>query len=343
MISLTRGMASSMGQTRLTTGSVLAILLPVVMAMTSCSPAPRGPVEGKGVAWAYPISQPPKTPLAPPDKVAPLRLEGTSVTFTAAELKDLFAAPDWRPTAHPPMPPIVASGRKPDVMACGFCHLPTGGGRPENASLAGLPREYIIEQMRAFRSGARRSSVAGRLPTTLMEKLGKAATDVEIEAAAAYFSALPYQGLTRVLETATVPRVRTNGWVYSRDPAGGREPIGARILEITEDFERFEKRDPATTYLAYVPMGSVARGAELARTWGGGGQACAVCHGPDLRGSGSAPPLAGRSPTYIARQLNDFRTGARHTQTGEAMRSVASSMRDRDIIALAAFLGSRRS
>lgn len=58
------------------------------------------------------------------------------------------------------MPPVVAKGPKPGLMACAFCHLPTSDGRPENAVLAGLPRDYIIERIRAFRDGTRRSSVA---------------------------------------------------------------------------------------------------------------------------------------------------------------------------------------
>jgi hypothetical protein len=43
---------------------------------------------------------------------------GTPVT----QLRDLFAAPVWHPDDHPPLPPIVAHGRKPAVFACGVCH-----------------------------------------------------------------------------------------------------------------------------------------------------------------------------------------------------------------------------
>ena len=58
----------------------------------------------------------------------------------------------------PPMPNIVAFGRKPAVQACGYCHLPTGNGRPENARLAGLPYDYIVGELKAYREGKRRSS-----------------------------------------------------------------------------------------------------------------------------------------------------------------------------------------
>lgn len=241
------------------------------------------------------------------------------------------------------MPPVVAKGRKPGLMACAFCHLPTGDGRPENAVLAGLPRDHIIEQMRAFRDGTRRSSVVTRYPTILMTVVAKAATDAEIVAAADYFSSHEHHAFAEFVKTDRVPRTQTRGWVYSPRFEGDSEPIGARIIEMPVDFERFEHRDPSIRYFAYAPVGSVTRGERLAGTWGGAGQqACASCHGHDLRGIGQAPPLAGRSPTYIARQLNDLKTGARRGPVTDLMKPVVAPMHNVDITALAAFIGSRK-
>lgn len=331
-------------------GAVAALLAPAVLALAACAPeapqpaaAPAAvpPAGASGVGWAYPVAPPAPNPAPAWDDKTRLSLPGSAEGYTMAALKDLFTAPDWAPAEHPPMPPVVSQGRKPDVRACGYCHLPTGDGRPENASLAGLPRAYFIEQMRAFRSGERRSSVEGRGPTMTMEAIGRAATDEEIIAAADYFAALPRRGFTRVVETDTVPRTLTTGWIYSRDPAGGEEPLGQRIIEMPEDFARFEMRDAKMRYIAYAPRGSLDRGAELARTWGRGTQACGLCHGPALQGMDAVPALAGRSPTMIARQLNDFRTGARKTPAGEVMRTIASTMTDADMIALSAYLASR--
>ena len=53
---------------------------------------------------------------------------------------------------------MVAHGRKPNVFACGYCHLPNGQGRPENASLAGQPAAYIIEQVNEMKEGRRKTS-----------------------------------------------------------------------------------------------------------------------------------------------------------------------------------------
>ena len=117
-----------------------------------------------------------------------------------------FIAPIWHPGDHRPLPDIVASGRKPDVFACGFCHRADGPGGPENADLAGLPKSYIIQQMADYKSGARGTAVPGRSPPTLMIALSKPITDAEVEAAAAYFSALQPRKRIKVVESDTAPK-----------------------------------------------------------------------------------------------------------------------------------------
>ncbi len=74
--------------------------------------------------------------------------------ITVSQLRDLFSAPVWHPDDHPPLPPIVAHGRKPAVFACGVCHRADGPGGPENANIAGLPAAYIVQQMADYKSGA---------------------------------------------------------------------------------------------------------------------------------------------------------------------------------------------
>lgn len=108
-----------------------------------------------------------------------------------AQLHDLFSVPDWYPGDHPPMPEIVSRGRKPATFACGFCHLPTGNGRPENSNLAGLPAGYIVRQMADFKSGARKTSVPARLPGKRMIAIAAAANDDEVAAAAYLASRTP--------------------------------------------------------------------------------------------------------------------------------------------------------
>src|SRR5689334_25279491 len=80
--------------------------------------------------WAFAVN-PPGTQ-APADDGIARHLPGSPVAFTIGQVRDLNKVPDWHPDNHPPMPDIVAYGRKPGVFACGFCHLPNGLGRPEN-------------------------------------------------------------------------------------------------------------------------------------------------------------------------------------------------------------------
>lgn len=293
--------------------------------------------------WAYPVNPPASG--NPPSAAATserLHIEGAAVSFSQAQVRNIFAAPDWRPDEHPPMPPVVVTGRRPDVMACGYCHLPTGTGRPENAPLAGLPRAYIIDQMRDMHDGARNSAVIGRVPTDLMRRVAKAASDDEVEAAATYFSALPFRSFVTVVEAVSIPKVKIAAWTYARSDEPGLEKLGNRIIEMPDSFEQFEMRDPHTRYRAFVPVGSIRRGGRLVKQWGGsGGQlACAACHGSDYRGTDDIPGLVGRSPTFIVRQLNDFRTGARGGSHAELMAQVVTGMTNDEMIAVAAYLAS---
>ena len=87
------------------------------------------------------------------------------------------------------MPEIVAKGRRPAVNACGYCHTPGGQGRPENASLAGLPAPYIVQQVADFKSGARRSACPDSyVPTALMIDVATHPTAAEVTSAATCFS-----------------------------------------------------------------------------------------------------------------------------------------------------------
>lgn len=292
------------------------------------------------MSWAYPINPPVPagSPPADPDEV--LHVKGSTIAFSGRQVRNIFAAPDWTPQEHPPMPAVVATGRRPDVMACGYCHLPTGTGRPENAPLAGLPHGYIIAQMQDMHEGFRNSAVSGRVPTDLMHRVAKAATDEEVAAAADYFSALPFRSFVKVVEARSIPKAKVAAWTYARSGEPGTELLGSRIIEVPDSFEQFEMRDPQTRYTAFVPPGSIRRGAGLVRQWGGGALACAACHGADYRGTDDVPGLAGRSPTFLVRQLYDFQTGARGGDRAAPMSQVVSDMTSDDMIGIAAYLAS---
>lgn len=210
--------------------------------------------------WAYPVTAR-KFPAPDPNQVG--HLPGTKLSFTRAGVNDRFNAPDWYPTSHPKMPNVVAHGRKPNVFACGYCHLPNGQGRPENASLAGQPADYIVQQVADMRAGRRKSSTDKMGSINAMLAVAKASNDAEVKVAADYFAKLKYQKWIRVVEADMVPKTAVGDRNMMNVVPGRKEPIGQRILELPVNLERTEWRDSKSGFIAYVPKGSIARGKRL--------------------------------------------------------------------------------
>lgn len=291
--------------------------------------------------WAYPLntSGPPK---APPDDGSLRHVPNSTVSLTQAQILNRFLTVDWHPDGHPPMPIPVARGRQPDAFACGYCHYPNGLGRPENASLAGLSANYIVEQIGAFRDGSRRSSQPRMLAPALMTQMAAHATNDEVALAAAYYASLPQRRWVRVVESATAPSVDVHGVsAYASRPDGAQEPIGDRIVEIPEDRTLTDRRDDASGFVAYVPPGSLLRGQSLANMDTTTRRPCRLCHGNDLRGTAAAPPLAGRSPSYLFRQLFDIKSGARTGARLKPMKMEVSDLTAEDMRDLVAFLAAQ--
>ena len=288
--------------------------------------------------WAYPVNPPGLKPTS--DDGTLRRVPGSTAAFTLTQVRDRQFSPVWHPEEHPPQPEVVARGRKPDVAACGFCHRADGPGGPENANLAGLPAAYIVQQAADFKSGARKTSVPKR---NIDQKPGmfQAATDAEVADAAAYFSALKPRTIIKVVETDTVPKTYITANHLAAVKTGETEPIGQRIIEVPEDLERFVSRDTHAVFIAYVPVGSVQKGQALA-TSGGVGKTiqCAICHGPDLKGLGPIPGIAGRSTNYTVRQLYDFKHGSRAGIGSALMKPSVEKLAVEDMLALAAYLAS---
>ena len=312
--------------------------------------------EDAPAPWAYGFKEPPAPgtvrvppgrPGRPPTDPTLHGVPGSALKFTRAQITDIFGPADYFPGDHPAPPDIVARGKAPVVWACARCHYHNGKGRPENAGIAGLPVDYFIEQMLAFRHGERLSSDPRKPNTPMMVEFAQAMTDDEIRAAAEYYGAKKWTPWIRVVETERVPQTTIAAGMYLPKPDGTTEPIGRRIIEVPEDAEAVEvQRNPRFGFIAYVPVGSIKRGEALATTGSGRTVACLACHGPDLRGLatlpgvGATPGLAGRSPSYIYRQMFNLKTGARHGKSSELMKPVVANLTPDDMLALAAYLAS---
>jgi len=316
-----------------------AKVLSLLVVLIAAAP---GWADADAPSWAYPVNPPGAPPAVDEGKLQ--RVPESTRTFTQREIAAIAEQPpDWHPQEHPAMPGIVGRSREPKVYACAYCHLPNGAGRPENASLAGLSANYIKTQIAVFREGKRLGSEPRRGPQTNMITIAKALSDVEIEQAAAYFAALPAVSYIKVIESPVAPRTVVAGWMLTSVPGAGTEPIGSRIVEVAPDPERFENRDSHTPYVVYVPVGSLARGADLVTTGGAGRTLpCAVCHGPDLKGLVDVPRIAGRSPSYLFRQLYDLHGATRTGAASELMKPVVANLTEADMLSIAAYLASRQ-
>jgi cytochrome c553 len=295
---------------------------------------------GEPPAWAYaipaprPAGAPPPTPAAADTSMK--QVPGSTLSFTRQQISDGFGPADWFPQDHPAMPDIVAHGKRPDARACGLCHYPNGKGRQENAGVSGLPVSYFIQQMNDFRDGLRKSAEPRKANTNVMIAIAKAMTPEEIKVSAEYFGAMKWTPWVRVVETNTVPKVESRGGIWIPVEGGEKEPIGVRIIETPENPERTEiLRDPRSGFIAYAPVGSIKKGEALAKA----GE-CALCHGPGLMGLGPVPGIAGRSPSYITRQMFDMQAGARRGEWAELMKPVVAKMTDADFVNISAYVAS---
>ena len=311
----------------------------MLAVLSTAATGAQAQVAENPFSWAYP---PQRSEDAPEPEIfdsARQQMPGSEREYIFSDIGP-YSPADWHPDGHPTMPPIVAEGREP-VMACAFCHLANGQGKPENAGLTGQPAAYIVQQMADFAAGLRQTSDPTLTTVANMLPISANATDEEVRAAADYFASTPPSKWITVVEADTVPQTYIASWLHVAHENGGSEPLGQRILEMPMDFERTEWRDDRSGFIAYVPVGSLARGETLARTGGNDHTVpCSNCHGDDLRGLGPVPGIAGRSPSYMVRQIYDFQTGARQGLWSPLMAAVVEDLSTDDVIDLVAWLSS---
>jgi cytochrome c553 len=269
------------------------------------------------------------------------KLPESTQSFNEYQIHYDYGPADWFPGDHPPMPDIVARGRENDKLrACSLCHYPNGHGKPENASPAGLPAAYVLQQLHAFRNGTRKSGDPRKANANEMIQIARYMTEAEMKTVADYYAAIPRKPWIRVVESDTAPRTRAgvNG-LFVPLPGNETEPLGQRIVEVPENPEFTERlRSPRSGFVAYVPVGSIARGEVLVTKGGGKTVACTLCHGPNLQGVANVPGITDLPASYLVRQLYDVQVGARESPL---MKPVVTKLDESDMIAIAAYLASK--
>jgi cytochrome c553 len=276
----------------------------------------------------------------------PWSVAGSNATYSRMEVRDGHDVIDWFPGDHPPMPDIIKHGPASTMAergrACGSCHLPNGKGRPENAPPAGQPVGYTIQQLKDMRDGLRYSADPRKPNSPTMNTLAAAMTDEEMQQAAEYFAAMPWTPWMRVIEADLIPEMHLEeGNMYITVGTEPTEPLAARIVETPEDAHQANYlRNPRSGWVVYVPVGSLAKGKELVTTGAGKTLQCGICHGPDLMGLGNVPGIAGRSPSYMMRQLYDMKKGTRNGVSAQLMQPVIANLSIDDMTAIVAYLAS---
>lgn len=363
--------------TRQPAPKVAQVAVPIAPKPTETPEAPRAANVkfDQEPLWAYGFTDVAKPgdkaqPQAPPtskprpnqdltEQTRPRSVEGSEAQFSLVQIRDLHNVIDWFPADHPKMATIIEHG--PASMGdasrgCGSCHLPNGRGRPENAPPGGLPAAYFIRQIDDFRHGLRYTADPRKPNTNTMIDLAKAMSDAEIKAAAEYFSSIkpPSEPWIKVVESKTAPKVRYVGNLALPAKEKGEEAIAGRIVEMPQDEEQGDTlRNPHSGWVAYVPPGSIKKGEDLVTTGGmkivggkivqGKTTACGTCHGLNLTGvvGADVPPIAGRSPSYIVRQLWDIQQGTRNGAQAQLMKLVVANLTQQDLVAIAAYIASR--
>jgi cytochrome c553 len=290
------------------------------------------------------------------EQTRPRAVAGSAASYSLLDIRDNANVIDWFPGDHAvPMPDIVKfgpAGLGDRKWGCGSCHLPNGMGRPENAPPGGLPVGYFLHQLQDFRNGLRRTADPRKPNTNTMIALAKGMSDDEMRQVAEYFSRIQYVGRVRVVETDLVPKTRVVNNLFLPTSEERTEPIGGRIIEAPEDESQTETlRNPHVGFVAYVPPGSLETGKDLVTTGGmrvvgntivqGRTTSCLTCHGLDLMGVADVPPIAGRSASYIARQMWDIQQGTRNGEAVQLMKMAIARLSSDDITAIAAYVASR--
>lgn len=311
-------------------------VLAVALLFVFSSGARSQEQAGGDRSWLFPAKvEMNRPPIA--EEPGPKQLPGSAKTYAQEQVDNLSSPPDWYPDEHAPAPRSVVDGTANKGFACGSCHLMSGYGHPESSDLVGLSADYIVQQMADFKSGARKEPIR-------METIAQNTSDEDSRAAAEWFANLKPSPTpwVKVVEADTVPKTYLGpGRMRFVHPDGGTEPIGNRIMMVPQDVPRARLRDPHSGFIAYVPVGSIAKGKTLVDTGGlGRTVACSLCHGDKLEGLGNVPRLAGHHPIYTARQLHLFKDGRRNGTDAQLMKRSVEQLTDEDIVAISAYVGS---
>lgn len=168
-----------------------------------------------------------------------------------------------------------AAAGKTKAALCAGCHGANGIGIADTyPNIAGQHAEYIVKQLKAFKSGDRKNPIMAPMAAGLSEQ--------DMADVAAYFSSLNRDGSASGATAAATD---------SPAPAVTSAPAAPQIVA------------DAKAGKALYEHGDTKRGIT----------ACVACHGKDGNSEVLINPnLAAQHPEYIEKQLNAFKAESRH-------------------------------
>lgn len=110
-------------------------------------------------------------------------------------------------------------------------------------------------------------------------------------------------------------------------------PGSSKALTRTQVLDPFNIPD-------WHPNGHLAMPDVVAHGRKPGVRGCGYCHLPNAQGRPENASLAGRSPSYLFRQLYDFQHGNRHGEWSPLMKGPVARLSEDDMLSIAAYLSS---
>ena len=190
---------------------------------------------------------------------------------------------------------------KEKAAACISCHGDTGNSLVSTfPKLAQQHSSYLIKQLQAFKTGARKNP--------MMSAIAMGLSDADMVNIAAYYAA---------------QKVSANELPILDDDEDEKPAT-------TDSDKKADGKDPLQ---ALIAQGSdLYRNGDLSREV----SACIACHGPFGEGNKPAafPALKSQHADYLIKTLTDFKTDARSNNPENMMHMIAKKMTDEEIKAV---------
>lgn len=200
---------------------------------------------------------------------------------------------------------------KTKAASCAACHGPTGISAIDMyPNLAGQHADYLVKQLKAFKSGTRQDPV--------MAPMVAALSDQDMADLGAFFAA---QSTGAATAATPAPAAET---------AAVEAPVEQAVEEVKE--AATEAVAEVKAKVAVNVAGDAEKGKALAGT-------CAACHGTD--GNSLVPMypnIAGQHEDYIAKQLAEFKSGLR---SDPVMAGMVAALSPEDMKNLAAYFATQ--